>query len=168
MTRHPTKSHESEKIIIGKSHLKETSEKLLTQFFWNLAFPFISFMSNHAGSNLLTSCMSMAWSASWVLSAVLSTDSPLHFTHHIRSEGQKSVPGPTSPLYIPAALILGGLPRVCPSSLSPLSSTSKPLLIPPIHTHTHTTTFPPYPPPAQRNSLALDNVSFLHRPRLIA
>lgn len=71
---------------------------------------------------------------------MLSSDSPLHFTHHIRSEGSKSVPGPTSPLYIPVALILGGLPRVCPSSSSPLSSTSKPPLIHHIHTHMHTLT----------------------------
>lgn len=67
-----------------------------------------------------------------VLCAPLSSDSLLHFTHQIRSEGWRSVPGPTSPLYIPVALILGGLPRVCPSSLS------TPLLHLILSTHTHT------------------------------
>lgn len=40
--------------------------------------------------------------------AVLSSDSPLHFTHHIRSQGWRSVPGPTSLLLHSCCFDTGG------------------------------------------------------------
>lgn len=64
--------------------------------------------------------------------AELSSDSPLHFTHHIRSQGWESVPGPTSPLLHSCCFDTGGGSHVsvhhhCLPSPPP----PKPPLIPP-------------------------------------
>lgn len=66
--------------------------------------------------------------------AELSSDSPLHFTHHIRSQGWESVPGPTSPLLHSSCFDTGGAPT-CLSIIivSPLPPPPKPPLIPTIH-----------------------------------
>lgn len=87
---------------------------------------------------------------------------PLHTSHQITGLGERSRSYQSTLTFLPLWYWGGSHVSVHHHCL-PSPPPPKPPLIPPAH---KPATLCPHPPPAQRNSSALDSVSFLYRPQV--